>query len=101
MCIRTSRKSAKTYRAVAMRGADLSENRKEGVVEKPEDNKGYGLGAGGRSDRGGEAGSRVCTERNWHCGNSVRMAGHNHLTGNVRVVGMRLVHVLDRKVMNE
>jgi hypothetical protein len=70
-------------------------------VEKPADSKGCGLGAEGTFDRGGGAESHACTERNWHYGNAALMTGHNHLTGNVRVVGTRNAYVLDRKVMNE
>lgn len=70
-------------------------------MEKPEGSKGRDLGAEGTSDRGGGAGSRACTERNWHCGNAALVTGHNHLTENVRVVGTRTAHGLDRKVVNE
>lgn len=101
MYIRTSRKSAKTCRAVARLDGNLLGKRKEGAVEKPEGSKGHSPGAGRTSDQGGGAGLRACTERNWHCGNVALVTDYNHLTGNVHVVGERTAYVLGRKVMSE
>jgi len=69
-------------------------------VENPEDRKGYGPSAGGRSDRGGGAEPYSCTERDWRYDNAALLIGRNPLTGNVRIVGTLTVYALDRKVVN-
>lgn len=69
-------------------------------MEKPEDRKGYGPSAGGRSDRGGGAEPYSCTERDWRYDNAALLIGRNLLTGNVRIVGMLTAYALDRKVVN-
>ena len=70
-------------------------------MEKPEDRKGYGPSAGGRSDRGGGAEPYSCTERDWRYDNAALMIGRNLLTGNVRiVVGTLIPYALDRKLVS-
>lgn len=101
MYIRTSRKSAKTYRVAVTRDGDPWGKRKEVAAEKPEGRKGHGLGAGGMFDRGGGVESHACTERNWSYGNAVLMTDRNHPTKNVRVVGTRIAYDLNRRVRNE
>ena len=70
-------------------------------MERPENRRDCGLGAGSRLDHDEEAELRSCTERNWRSDNGALKSDHNRPTGKSRVVGGWAVVVLDRKVENE
>jgi hypothetical protein len=69
-------------------------------VGRPEDRKGYGLGAEDRAGQGGGVESCSYTERSWHYDSAVVVTDRNHPTRNVRVVGARAPYVLGKRVMN-
>jgi len=101
MYIRTSPGSARTYQVVVRQSGDLEGKKKGEAVEKPEGRKGYGPGAGDRSDRNRAAEPCSCTERNWCCDNVALMIGRNQLTGNAHAAGTWAAYALDRKAVNE